>query len=110
MPLITANNISIYYEIHGEGEPLILISGMGGDRTFWQSSIGPLSKCYKVIVFDTRGIGKTDAPTAPYSMEMFADDLAGLMEGLQIEKAHILGFSMGGNIAQFLQPVIPKKY
>jgi len=99
MPYILSNGIHLYYETYGSGEPLILISGLGGDRNFWQASIGPLSVHYRVIIFDTRGIGKTEAPGAAYSMEMFADDLAGLMSGLHIQQAHILGFSMGGQIA-----------
>ncbi len=99
MPHTQCNGISVYYEVHGEGVPLILISGLGGDRTFWQPSIQVLSSHFQVVVFDTRGIGKTDAPTEPYSMTMFADDLACLMDTLHLEKAHILGFSMGGNIA-----------
>jgi 3-oxoadipate enol-lactonase len=90
----------MYYEVHGEGEPLILISGLGGDHTFWQPSVEVLKTRYRVMIYDIRGIGKTDAPAGPYSMEVFADDLAGLMDVLQIEKANILGFSMGGNIAQ----------
>lgn len=99
MPYIQANGINIYYETHGAGEPLVLISGLGGDRTFWQPSIEVLSAHFQLVVFDTRGIGRTDAPQEPYSMEMFADDLAGLMDALQIHHAHILGFSMGGRIA-----------
>jgi pimeloyl-ACP methyl ester carboxylesterase len=99
MPHLLSNNINIYYEIYGKGQPLILISGLGGDRTFWQASIGPLSGKFQVIIFDTRGIGRTDAPEEPYSMEMFADDLAGLLDALQIPQANILGFSMGGQIA-----------
>ena len=99
MPYQLSNGIRIYYEIHGKGEPLILISGLGGDRTFWQPHVETLSFQYKLIVFDTRGIGLTDAPREPYNLEMFADDLAGLMQGLGINHAHLLGFSMGGNIA-----------
>lgn len=99
MPHLSSNCINIYYETYGQGQPLILISGLGGDRTFWQTSIEPLSAKFQVIIFDTRGIGRTDAPEESYSMEMFADDLAGLMDALQIAQAHILGFSMGGQIA-----------
>lgn len=99
MPHLLSNNINIYYESYGHGQPLILISGLGGDRTFWQASIGVLSAKFRVIIFDTRGIGRTDAPEGPYGMEMFADDLAGLMDALQMPRAHVLGFSMGGQIA-----------
>lgn len=72
MPYQSSNGIRIYYEIHGKGEPLILIGGLGGDRTFWQPHVETLSLPYKVIVFDTRGIGRTDAPREPYNLEMFA--------------------------------------
>lgn len=93
------NGINIYYEQHGSGTPLVLISGLGGDHFFWQSSIEVLSQKFRVITFDTRGIGKTDAPPEPYSMDIFTEDLLALMDTLQIEKAQLLGFSMGGCIA-----------
>ena len=109
MPLIKANSISIFYEVHGKGTPLVLISGLGGDHHFWQSSIQLLSAFYQVIVFDTRGIGKTDTPESPYSVELFAEDMAGLMDALHIQKAHILGFSMGGVIAQAFAAMYPGK-
>ncbi|OXM15663.1 alpha/beta hydrolase [Paenibacillus herberti] len=99
MPKVTCNSISLYYETYGEGQPLVLISGLGGDRTFWQSSLESLSSRFQVIVFDTRGSGKTEAPTSEYSMKLFADDLAALLDALNIQKANVLGFSMGGNIA-----------
>lgn len=93
------NGINIFYEVHGAGTPLILISGLGGDHLFWQSSIELLSEKFQVITFDTRGIGKTDAPVESYSMDIFVADLLALTDALQIEQAHLLGFSMGGNIA-----------
>lgn len=99
MPLKNCNGISLYYEIRGVGTPLILISGLGGDHYFWQSSIEILAAKFQVITFDTRGIGQTDAPHEAYSMDLFVADLASLLDELQIKKAHILGFSMGGNIA-----------
>ena len=61
MPIIHCNGISLNYEISGEGEPLVLVSGLGGDLTFWSSSMECLSSEFQVIVFDTRGIGKTEA-------------------------------------------------
>lgn len=109
MPHQHINNINIYYESHGTGEPLILISGLGGDRTFWQASLDTLSEHFQVIIFDTRGIGRTDQPESPYSMAMFADDFAGLMTALDIPKAHILGFSMGGQIALQFALTFPDK-
>lgn len=99
----------MYYELHGTGEPLILISGCGGDHTFWQSSISSLASHFQVVVFDPRGIGQTDAPNDVYTMALFADDLAGLMDALQLKKAHVLGFSMGGSIAQAFAFAYPKR-
>lgn len=109
MPYKECNDINIYYEIHGKGEPLVLISGLGGDRTFWLSSLPVLSAEFQVIIFDIRGIGRTDAPAGPYSIEMFADDLAALMDGIGIAGANILGFSMGGNIALSFTLKYPQK-
>lgn len=109
MPYLPINDINIYYESHGAGESLILISGLGGDRTFWQGSLDILSAHFRVIIFDTRGIGRTDQPESSYSMAMFADDLAGLMKALDIPQAHILGFSMGGQIAVQFALTYPEK-
>jgi pimeloyl-ACP methyl ester carboxylesterase len=99
MPFKHCNGINIFYETHGTGTPLILVSGLGGDHFFWQPSIAVLASVFEVITFDTRGIGQTDAPEESYSMAVFAEDMIALMDQLLIEKAHVLGFSMGGNIA-----------
>ena len=72
MPKVKVNDISIYYEVHGEEEPLLLIMGLGFDLTSWMFQTPEFSKKYQVIVFDNRGIGRTDAPDMPYSTEMMA--------------------------------------
>ena len=92
----------MYYEIHGEGEPLVLIGGLANDITDYTDHtkiISGLSQRYKVITFDNRGAGRTDKPDIPYSIEMMADDTAGLMQAIGIKQAHIVGISMGGRIA-----------
>src|SRR5712692_1901724 len=99
MPYEKINDIQMYYEIHGDGEPLVLIVGLGTDISEWDGIIRWLAQKYKVLAFDNRGAGRTDKPDTPYSMEMMADDTAGLMQTLGIEQAHILGISMGGRIA-----------
>lgn len=96
------NGIEIYYEIHGKGDPLVLIMGLRRNIEWWYRQIPPLSKHFNVLVFDNRGAGRTDKPKADYSIRLFADDTAGLMEALGIRKANILGVSMGGYIAQEL--------
>ena len=89
----------MYYEIHGDGEPLVLIVGLATDISEWEGIIRWLAKKYKVLAFDNRGAGRTDKPDAHYSIEMMANDTAGLMQTLGIEQAHVLGISMGGRIA-----------
>jgi pimeloyl-ACP methyl ester carboxylesterase len=109
MPTVKVNDINMYYEIHGEGAPLLLIMGFGMDLTGWMFQTPEFSKKYRVIAFDNRGVGQTDAPDKPYSIRMMADDTIGLMDGLGIERAHILGLSMGGFIAQELAINYPKR-
>ena len=99
MPYEKVNDIQMYYEIHGEGEPLVLIVGLGTDISEWEGIIHWLAQKYKVLAFDNRGAGRTDKPDTQYSIEMMAHDTAGLMRTLGIEQAHILGISMGGRIA-----------
>ena len=99
MPNVKVNDISMYYEIHGEGEPLVLIAGLNSDHTLYRGILPQLAEKYMVIVFDNRGVGQTDKPDIPYSIEMMADDTAGLLSALDIGQAHILGASMGGRIA-----------
>jgi pimeloyl-ACP methyl ester carboxylesterase len=102
MPTIKANDINMYYEVHGEGEPLVLIAGLGTDLTVYGRVINCLSKNFKVLAFDNRGVGRTDMPDVPYSIEMMADDTVALMNALDIKKAYILGVSMGSRIAMAL--------
>ena len=100
MHTVKVRDINMYYEINGQGEPLFLIQGLGGDLTGWMFQIPEFSKKYQVVAFDNRGVGRTEAPDAPYSIEMMADDMVGLMDSLGIDRAHILGLSMGGCIGQ----------
>ncbi|MEO8402105.1 MAG: alpha/beta fold hydrolase [Gammaproteobacteria bacterium] len=111
MPKILSNNISLYYQVNGKGYPLILISGLNGDhQSVWPDSVvSALAKHFQVIQFDHRGVGKSDQPDIPYSIEMMADDVAGLMEALQVKKAHLIGYSMGGQIAAKFAVKYPDK-
>lgn len=111
MPTINANNISLYYQIKGSGHPIILISGLNGDhQSVWpQSLVDRLARDFQVIQFDNRGTGQSDQPDIPYSIEMMADDIAGLMQALQLEKAHLVGYSMGGQIAAQFAEKYPEK-
>lgn len=109
MASITVRDIDMYFEIHGEGEPLVLIMGLRRNVEWWYRQISALSKYFKVIAFDNRGAGRTDKPEMDYSIRLFAQDTAALMESLGIGRAHILGISMGGYIAQELAINYPDK-
>jgi 3-oxoadipate enol-lactonase len=102
MPKIKVNDILMYYEIYGEGDPLVMIAGLGTDLSLYEPIIRRLSQKYRVIAFDNRGVGRTDKPDIPYTIEMMANDTAGLLQALEIKQAHILGISMGGRIAMAL--------
>jgi 3-oxoadipate enol-lactonase len=109
VPKARVNDIDMYYEIHGEGEPLVLIMGLGGDHFRWFRILPLLAENFKVITFDNRGVGKTDKPDIPYTMKMMSDDVAGLMDVLGIDKAHIFGISLGGMIAQNFALIHPDR-
>lgn len=109
MPAEHVNDIQMYYEIHGEGEPLVLISGLGTDISEWDGLIRWLAQHYRVIAPDNRGAGRTDKPDRPYSIAMMAEDTAGLLHALGIERTHILGISMGGRIALALTLAHPER-
>ena len=100
MPTAKVGDINIYYEVHGEGEPLVLIVGYGGNSRALFLNIPAFSKKHRVVVFDNRGTGLTDKPDIHYTIEMMADDTTGLLDSIGIDVAHILGISMGGFIAQ----------
>jgi 3-oxoadipate enol-lactonase len=100
MPTVKANDINIYYEVHGQGEPLLMIQGYGRYSGHWTTLIPPFSKEYRVIIFDNRGTGRTDKPETPYTMAMMAADAKGVLDAVGVDKANILGVSMGGMIAQ----------
>ena len=109
MPKITTNNIELYYEIHGAGQPLVLISGLGYPLWQWHKMVPFLAEHFQVITFDNRGVGQSDKPAGPYTAQMLAADTAGLLDALGIEKAIIAGHSMGGFIAQAMALDFPQK-
>ena len=109
MPIARLNGINISYRVEGRGEPLVMIMGFSAGRVGWMPQIPFFRKHYRVTTFDNRGAGKSDKPPGPYSTRMMADDTAKLMDHLGIEKAHIMGLSMGGMIAQELAINYPQR-
>ncbi len=101
MPQLKSADVNLNYDSYGSGEPVLMIMGLGASSAAWGPElIQELAKSLRVITFDNRGTGLSDKPDKPYSIEMFADDAAAVLGGLKIPRAHILGVSMGGMIAQ----------
>jgi 3-oxoadipate enol-lactonase len=99
MPTIRVNQIEIYYEIYGKGEPLLLIHGLGSSLRDWEKQIPVFERHFQVIAPDMRGHGRSDKPPGPYSVSQISDDISQLMEALGIPRFDILGISMGGMVA-----------
>ncbi|MBO6782028.1 MAG: alpha/beta fold hydrolase [Alphaproteobacteria bacterium] len=103
MPMTPEHDgVAINYETHGDGPPLILISGTGHDLHFWSGQVPFFSKKFRTIVFDNRGVGASSVPEPGYSLADMADDTARVLDDAGIGQAHVMGFSMGGHIAQEL--------
>ncbi len=99
MATIHINAIDTYYEVTGEGEPLLLIHGLGSSLRNWELQVDYFAEKYRVITYDLRGHGRSSKPPGPYSMRGFAEDAAALLTGLEAAPAHVVGISMGGMIA-----------
>lgn len=102
-------DIEHFYIEEGKGFPLILLHGNGENAAYFENQISELKKHFRVIALDTRGHGKTPRGDAPFTIRQFARDLAAFMDRLSIEKAHILGFSDGANIAMCFALSFPER-
>ena len=102
MATATVGDVELFYEEHGKGDPLLLVMGLAADSTAWMFQVPEFAPHYRTIVFDNRGVGRSAKPPGPYSTAQMADDAAGLLDALGIARAHVVGISMGGMIAQEL--------
>jgi 3-oxoadipate enol-lactonase len=103
MPVVKANKIRMYYDIHGVGpEPVLFISGLGADHRVWDALVPEFAERYRCLRFDNRGVGRTDKPKGRYSTGLLARDVSALLAAIHIPRAHVIGISMGGAIAQEL--------
>ena len=109
MPTIATNGINLYYETHGRGPLLVLIPGLGYDSWMYSRMIPGLAEHFQVISIDNRGSGLSDKPAGPYTAQMLAADVIGLLDDFPGVKAHIVGHSMGGFIAQALAIDYPER-
>ncbi|MCD6046062.1 MAG: alpha/beta fold hydrolase [Gammaproteobacteria bacterium] len=108
MPVAHINDINLYYEVHGEGFPIVCIAGLSADHMAWINLLEPLAQKYKVILLDNRGAGQSDVPPGPYSIQQMSNDVYGLCQYLGIEQALVMGSSMGGFITQQLMHQYPQ--
>ena len=110
MPFISSAGTKIYWEEDGQDgqegrdgrEPLLLVMGLGATLEWWHNIRGVLAARFRTILFDNRGVGRSDVPPAPYSIAQMADDAAAVLDGAAVSRAHVVGLSMGGYIAQEL--------
>ncbi len=103
MPLVQTATLKIYYERTGSGDPLLVISGTGSDlRNKPNFMDGPAPKHFDTLAYDQRGLGQTEKPEMPYSMADYADDAAALLDTIEWSRAHVIGVSFGGMVAQEL--------
>jgi 3-oxoadipate enol-lactonase len=112
MPFATVDGLRLHYQWHGEGRgtPLVLVMGLGGDSTAWPFQLAAFAPRYRVLAFDNRGAGQSDAPDVVYTTRSMAQDLLGLLDGLGVERAHLLGLSLGGAIAQEAALAAPSRF
>ena len=109
MPRISIGNCQLYYERHGAGFPVLLITGLAGTGQYWRDQIPAFSRSFEVIVHDHRGMGESDPATCGATMERLAADVISLMDALKLGKAHVVGHSAGGAVAQILAVEHPQR-
>lgn len=109
LPAIQTERLKMYYEVRGQGDPVLLIRGLGSTCEGFKPQVEGLSPHFRVISFDNRCVGRTDQPQEPFTIADMADDTAALLDALGIESAHVFGVSLGGMIAQELVLRHPKK-
>jgi pimeloyl-ACP methyl ester carboxylesterase len=99
MPRLRVNGVELYYEVIGEGDPLVLVHGGWGDHNSWRLVVDEFARSYQIVVYDRRGHSQSDRVTAPDVFRMHEEDLGALIEKLRIAPVHVVGNSIGGSIA-----------
>jgi 3-oxoadipate enol-lactonase len=109
VPIAEVNGQRLYYEVHGEGEPLLAVMGLGADHTAWILQVEEWSKAHRLVVFDNRDVGQSSQADGPYEVRDMAADALGLAGELGLDTFHLLGFSLGGAIAQEMALAAPER-
>ena len=102
-------DVRLAYEVHGAGEPVVLVHGLGYDRFGWGPLPGLLAQDFTVVTFDNRGVGDSDVPEGPYAVAQMAADTVAVLDSAEIESAHVFGVSLGGYIAEELALTYPER-
>jgi 3-oxoadipate enol-lactonase len=100
MPTATRGSAELWWESTGAGSPVLLVMGLGMNSTGWWRTVGVLSKSFRTIAFDNRGVGRSSRPAGPYSVPEMADDAVAVLDAAGVDRAHVYGISLGGMIAQ----------
>jgi pimeloyl-ACP methyl ester carboxylesterase len=109
MAFVENQGVKIYWDEQGQGEPVLLIMGLGWASPMWHRSRPVLTERYRTVALDNRGVGRSDMPAGPYSIALMASDAASVLDAAGIESAHVFGVSMGGMIAQEFALQYPKR-
>jgi len=109
MPHAALNGFEIHYDVHGEGDPLICVHGLGCDRRAWALQIQPFSEQYQAVFFDNRDVGQSSLAAGDYTTAEMAGDVLALADHLELERFHLLGISLGGMISQHVALTAPER-
>jgi pimeloyl-ACP methyl ester carboxylesterase len=109
MPYTISKGARIWWEEEGEGEPLLMVMGLSFSLAMWRDLRTIMARHFRAIVFDNRGVGKSDVPLRPWSMRTMARDAVAVLDAAGVQAAHVLGVSMGGMIAQELTLLYPAR-
>jgi pimeloyl-ACP methyl ester carboxylesterase len=109
MAFVVNQGVTIYWDEAGQGDPLLLIMGLGYPSAAWYRTRPILEKEYRTIAFDNRGVGQSDMPAGPYPIPAMASDAAAVLDAAGVERAHVFGISMGGMVAQEFALQYPKR-
>jgi 3-oxoadipate enol-lactonase len=102
-------DVRLACQARGDGPPLLLIMGLGYGRWGWEPVAEPLAQDFRVLTFDNRGVGDSDVPPGPYTMGQLAADAVAVLDGFEVERAHVIGTSLGGMVAQELAITEPAR-
>ena len=109
MPTIEANGQTLYYEMHGDGEPLLAVMGLAADTTAWTLQVPAFAAHHRTVIFDNRDVGQSSMADGPYEISEMARDTLAVADALELESFHLLGVSMGGAIAQEVALAAPER-